>query len=110
MSKGYCSTVVVIKPSGVLNASNAKDFQTQMVSALKSEQVEGLVVDLEQVELVDSATLASMVTALKAAQASSKGFSLRSVPPSIRIVLELTQLDRAFEIVDRSGQAVPQAA
>ena len=110
MSKGHCSTVVVIKPSGVLNASNAKDFQTQMVSTLKSEQVEGLVVDMERVELVDSATLASLITALKAAQATNKRFSLRSVPPSIRIVLELTQLDRAFEIMDASGETVLQAA
>jgi anti-anti-sigma regulatory factor len=44
----------------------------------------------------------ALVSALTLAQQLGKRFSLCSVAPSIRIIFELTQLDRVFEIFDNA--------
>jgi anti-anti-sigma regulatory factor len=41
-----------------------------------------------------------LVSALTTAQQSSKRFALCNVSSSIRIIFELTQLDRVFEMFD----------
>ncbi|HEY9878302.1 MAG TPA: STAS domain-containing protein [Leptolyngbyaceae cyanobacterium] len=92
--------IAVVQPSGSLNASNAGDFQVELTQQIQSKQATGLVVDMSQVESLDSAGLISLVSALKLARQLSKSFCLCSVPPSIRIVFELTQLDRVFEMVE----------
>ncbi|HEY9763223.1 MAG TPA: STAS domain-containing protein [Trichocoleus sp.] len=92
--------MAVVQPSGSLNASNASNFQVELTHRIQSQQATGLVVDMSQVESLDSAGLISLVSALKLARQLSKPFCLCSVPPSIRIVFELTQLDRVFEMVE----------
>lgn len=92
--------MAVVQAQGSLNASNAKDFQVSMVQQIQSELSAGLVVDMSQVDSLDSAGLISLVAALKQARQLQKRFCLCSVPPSIRIIFELTQLDRAFEMID----------
>ncbi|MEO1299495.1 MAG: STAS domain-containing protein [Cyanobacteria bacterium J06636_16] len=93
------SNLTVIQPSGVLNAANATELQVKLSEQIESGRSTGLMVDMSQVESLDSAGLVSLVSALRLARNLSKRFCLCSVPPSIRIVFELTQLDQAFEFV-----------
>lgn len=93
------SNLTVIQPSGVLNAANASELQVKLSEQIESDRSTGLMVDMSQVESLDSAGLVSLVSALRLARNLSKRFCLCSVPPSIRIVFELTQLDQAFEFV-----------
>ncbi|MGP1374580.1 MAG: STAS domain-containing protein [Almyronema sp.] len=92
-------SMVVVQPSGVLNAANAAAFQDQLVKAL-STSATGLIVDMSSVDFLDSAGLAALVVALRTARRNGKQLSLCAVPPSIKIVFELTQLDRAFEVLE----------
>jgi anti-sigma B factor antagonist len=98
------NSMAIVKPQGSLNASNAQDFQVRLLEQIQHHSATGLVVDMSQVESLDSAGLISLVSALKHARQSSKRFCLCSVPPAIRIVFELTQLDRAFELLDEAPQ------
>ncbi|HEY9621635.1 MAG TPA: STAS domain-containing protein [Crinalium sp.] len=91
-----------IQPCGHLNAANATDFQEELIASVSSEQNSALLVDMSQVESLDSAGLMALVSALTLAQQLGKRFSLCSVAPSIRIIFELTQLDRVFEIFDNA--------
>ncbi|MEM9003768.1 MAG: STAS domain-containing protein [Cyanobacteria bacterium P01_F01_bin.86] len=91
--------LTVVQPSGVLNAANASELQVKLSEQIESEKSTGLMVDMSQVESLDSAGLVSLVSALRLARNLSKRFCLSSVPPSVRIVFELTQLDQAFEFV-----------
>ena len=93
------SNLTVVQPSGVLNAANASELQSKLSEQIASDRSTGLMVDMSQVESLDSAGLVSLVSALRLARNLSKRFCLCSVPPSIRIVFELTQLDQAFEFV-----------
>jgi anti-sigma B factor antagonist len=90
----------VIRPQGNLNAANALEFERDLSTALRDDNNTVLLVDLGQVESLDSAGLMALVSALKLAQALQKTFRICSISPAIRIIFELTQLDCVFEILD----------
>jgi anti-sigma B factor antagonist len=96
----FNATMTVVQPSGFLNAANAHALQAQLSESIASPQTQGLMVDMSRVESLDSAGLISLISVLRLARNLSKRFCLYSVPPSIRIVFELTQLDRVFEMVE----------
>jgi anti-sigma B factor antagonist len=83
---------------GHVNAASAPAFQQQLTEMVNSEAT-AILVDMGQVESFDSAGLMVLVSVLSSAQRLDKRFSLCSVPASARIMLELTQLDRVFEIL-----------
>ena len=88
----------VICPQGHVNLTNVFAFQDQLTKAMMSPGSVSLVVDMSQVESLDSAALMSLVSTLTLAQRLNKRFSLCSLSAPARILFELTQLDRAFEI------------
>lgn len=90
----------VIQPHGSLSAANALKFQAQLNAAILSDQNSMLLIDMAQVESIDSAGLMALVSALKIAQRLNKQFILCAVSHSIRMILELTQLDRVIDILD----------
>ncbi|HEY9887247.1 MAG TPA: STAS domain-containing protein [Candidatus Obscuribacterales bacterium] len=94
------TALTVVQPSGALNAANAHSLQNQLTEHIAADHSLGLMVDMSRVESLDSAGLVSLIAGLKMARNLSKRFCLCSVPPSIRIVFELTQLDQVFEFVD----------
>lgn len=100
--------ITVISPQGCLNATNALEFETNITKALAQDGISFVLVDLECVESLDSAGLMALVSALKLSQKLGRGFSLCSVSPCLRIIFEMTQLDRVFEIFE--GKAAFEAA
>jgi anti-sigma B factor antagonist len=98
----------VVQPSGHINATNATKLRQQLAESLSSQQVSSLWIDMSHVESLDSAGLMVLVSTLTLAQRSDKQFKLFGVSPAVRIVFELTQLDRVFEILD--VQSMQEAA
>ncbi|BAZ06758.1 anti-sigma-factor antagonist [Calothrix sp. NIES-3974] len=90
----------VICPQGNINAANALEFERSLITAMQQNNAQGLLVNLEAVESIDSAGLMALVSALKLSQSQGRDFCLCSVSPALRIIFELTQLDRVFEIRD----------
>lgn len=93
--------IAKIIPNNYLDASNAMEFEEQLTLAVKSNPL--ILVDMKQVEFLDSAALMSIVSAFNLAQSLGRRFILCSLAPSIRIIFELTQLDKKFEIFDSSN-------
>lgn len=102
--------MAVVQAQGSLNASNAQDFHLSLVERIRCDKSSGLIVDMSRVESLDSAGLISLVSALKHARQLSKRFCLCSVPPTIRIIFELTQLDRVFEMIEDMSHTTMMAA
>jgi anti-anti-sigma factor len=95
-----CATAMtVVEPVGALNASNAALFQRQLATLLASD-CSSVLVDLSQVETLDSAGLMVLISAQTAAHQHQKRFGICGVSPSIRIIFEVTQLDRAFTLFE----------
>lgn len=92
--------VEVFQVSGHLNAANAAELQTQLTTAVTANRNSTLLVDMAQLDSLDSAGLMVLVSALCLAQRSNCRLSLCAIAPSVRIIFELTQLDRVFEIFD----------
>jgi anti-sigma B factor antagonist len=91
--------ITVIRPLGNLNAATVKEFGCQLSTAISDSGL-AVVVDLAEVKFIDSAGLMALVSGLKKAKKLQRQFSICSVSPGIRMILELSQLDRVFEIVE----------
>ena len=90
----------IIQPLDQINASNATEFQSQLIKVLNSNEYVALLIDMQQVEFIDSAGLMVLVSSLRLAQTQRKRFSLCGVNSSIKMIFELTQLETAFEIFE----------
>jgi len=92
------SKASIIKPNGSLTAMNSSELQSKLTQALKQPQTESLLLDMENIDFLDSAGLMSLVRVLQLAIALGKNFSLCALSPSVKIIFEVTQLEKSFTI------------
>lgn len=92
--------ITVIRPLDYLNAATSGEFGRQLTRAIAAPGVVVVLVDLAEVTFIDSAGLMTLVSGLKQAKKMGRRFSLCSVSPGIKMILELSQLDRVFEIFE----------
>jgi anti-anti-sigma factor len=90
--------ITVISPNGSLNATNSLEFEQELTTALTQNVNTILLIDLEEVESIDSAGLMVLVSGLKLTQKLGHRLVLGKVSPAVRIILEVTQLDQVFEV------------
>lgn len=93
----------VFQVAGHLNAANAPDLQNQLKHKVASSPAQNVLVDMEQVDSLDSSGLMMLVGTLSYAQRLGRQLVLCSISPSVRIILELTQLDKVFPIFDNQA-------
>jgi anti-sigma B factor antagonist len=92
------SKTTIIKPNGSLTAMNSQDFQMELTQSLKQPHTEFLLLDMENIDFLDSTGLMSLVRILQLAIALGKNFSLCALSPSVKIIFEVTQLEKSFTI------------
>ena len=92
--------IATFEPQGYVNAANAGEFLDKLTTIVQSEEIAILLVDLKEVEFIDSAGLMALVNGFHLAQSFGRRLSLCSVAPSVRMIFELTQLDKVFEIFE----------
>jgi anti-anti-sigma factor len=92
----------IIRFEGALNADNAVELQRLLSAAVLSNHHSSLLLDMQQVDQIDSAGLMVLVGGFRLAQRTNKRFCLCSVSRSVQIILELTQLDKVLEIFETS--------
>jgi anti-sigma B factor antagonist len=96
----------VVQLQGNIGAENAAALRQQLAETVSAQEYSSLMVDMSQVGAMDSAGLMALVATLTLAQGLNKPFGLFGISPSVRIIFELTQLDRVFEISEK--QPVPE--
>ena len=89
--------VHVIEPEGILDGTQTNAFRDQVEQALKAG-AKVLLIDLKQVTFVDSSGLGVLVACLKNARAASCKMYICSINDQIRMLFELTSMDRVFEV------------
>ena len=90
---------IVLKPQPQLDAQGGYDLK-QQVSALVAEQYPLWIVDLAEVDFIDSSGLGALVSTLKLARRQGCRLVLCHPSATVRLIFEITQLDRVFEIFD----------
>ena len=91
--------VHVIEPSGILDGTQTIAFRQQVDTAL-SKGFKALLVDLKDITFVDSSGLGVLVGCLKKARAAGCDMYVCSINDQIRMLFELTSMDRVFKIFD----------
>lgn len=94
----------VVKPQKSITAANAYLFEKKLTTALRKNSHSRLLVDLKKVEHIDSAGLMVLISSCKLAKSLQTRFSLCSVSPSLKIIIELTQLDNVLEIFESKAK------
>jgi anti-sigma B factor antagonist len=87
--------VTVLAPSGRLDVAGAPSLKEAIGEAVKNGPPR-VVIDLEGVSFVDSTGLGSVIAALKLVRSSKGDLRLAAPNQQVRVVLELTTLDRVF--------------
>lgn len=90
-------SVKVVQPVGILDGTQANQLHQQIDEAMKTGAATVLV-DLGEVNFMDSSGLGALVTALKTVRARGGQLCVCSINEQIRILFELTSMDRVFEI------------
>jgi anti-sigma B factor antagonist len=68
------------------------------LKAAVGEGASRVVIDLENVEFIDSSGLGALISALKALRSKDGVLSLSGVSEPVANILEITRLDRVFDI------------
>lgn len=87
--------VTVIAPTGRLDVAGAPALKEAVAEVVKDGQ-QHVVIDMEGVSFVDSTGLGSVIAALKQVRGSQGELRLAAPNQQVRVVLELTTLDRVF--------------
>ncbi len=99
------SQVVLFKPVERIDLQSGIALNEKM-SQIASDVNQLWVIDLAEVNFMDSSGLVPLVNGLKTARQNGCRLVLCNVKTPVRLVLELTQLDSVFEIFDSYEQAV----
>lgn len=102
--KGRPSVVRPVGPVDVDTAASLRDTLRQ----LAEEGAESVIVDLGEVEFIDSSGLSALVSGLKALRSKGGMLSLSRPHPQALTALRLTMLDRVFPIFPTIEEAVKQ--
>lgn len=101
--------LVVCRICGELDSSNSRELLDSLdreVSAGNSR----VVFSLAELDYIDSSGLGALVKCLKQSRASGGDVKLCGLKPEVKKVLELTRLDRIFDIFPTEDDAVENLA
>ncbi|MGH2412182.1 MAG: STAS domain-containing protein [Microcystaceae cyanobacterium] len=91
------SSIKVIQPSGILDGTQASQFR-QEISDLVQKNAKIIVIDFKDVTFMDSSGLGALVLSLKIVRAAGAKLVLCSINDQIKMLFELTSMDRVFDI------------
>lgn len=89
--------VKVFEPTGKLDATKSQEFREKIAEILESG-AKTVLVDFKEVTFMDSSGLGALVLAFKALRASDIRLVLCSINEQVRLLFELTGMDKVFEI------------
>lgn len=98
------SGVVVICPQGRLNMSVAPVMREELHRLVDSGNSR-IVVDLSNVETIDSSGLGALISGLKAARQAGGDLRIAEAGDQVAAVLELTNLDRILQSYESAERA-----
>ena len=93
----------VIEPKGILDGTKAVDFRNKIDQSIKNG-VQIILVDFTDVTFMDSSGLGALVLALKTVRSSGVKLVLCSINEQVKMLFELTSMDRVFEIFPNREQ------
>lgn len=97
----------VLKPRHRFDIQEAAILKQQLAEIVQ-ERHPLLVIDMTDVEFIDSSGLGVLVIGMKTARDSGCRLVICNLQATVRLLFEITQLDKVFEIFD-SLEAIPSS-
>ena len=101
-------SVAILAPTGRLDITTAWQFRLKLQECISSVTPH-LVINLSQVNFIDSSGLTSLVAGMRDADKEKGSFRLCNVHPEAKLVFEVTMMDSVFEIYDTEEEAIGAA-
>ncbi len=95
----------VISVSGDIDLYTSPDLRKEIAKLAKKKK-NPLVVNLEQVDYMDSSGVATLVEGLQLTGRYEGSFRVASLNDGVREVFELARLDKVFDVYDNLDQAL----
>ena len=90
--------IKIFQPSGILDASESQEFRQEITEIIADSGAKIVLVDFQNVTFMDSSGLGALVLAFKALRAADIKLVICSINEQVRILFELTGMDKVFEI------------
>src|SRR4051794_41480635 len=97
--------VLVMQLPTRLNLSEARGFLPEVMAVLKNDRPH-IVFDFSEVQQIDSAGVEMLLKCLERVMSLDGDLKLAALTPQASVVLELTRVDRLFEIFNTVDEAV----
>ncbi|WP_204136878.1 STAS domain-containing protein [Halomicronema sp. CCY15110] len=97
--------VIVITPTGRLDITTAWQFRLNLQDCI-SRLSPHIVINLSQVNFIDSSGLTSLVAGMRDADKVQGSFRICNVHPEAKLVFEVTMMDSVFELYETEAEAL----
>lgn len=97
--------VIILAPTGRLDITTAWQFRLKLQESI-SEETPHILVNLSEVNFIDSSGLTSLVAGMRDADKIDGSFRICNVHPEAKLVFEVTMMDSVFEIFDTEEEAL----
>ncbi len=87
----------VVEPAGILDGTKAAEFRQEIATCVQNG-AQTILIDFKEVTFMDSSGLGALVLALKTVRAAGTKLFVCSINDQIKMLFELTSMDRVFEI------------
>lgn len=88
--------VKIVQPSGILDGTKGSQFRQEISNIVEKGDI--VLVDFQDATFMDSSGLGALVLALKTVRAAGAKLVVCSINEQIRMLFELTSMDRVFHI------------
>jgi anti-sigma B factor antagonist len=102
----HSDRLTILDISGDIDLANSPAMRKVLLGEIKDKHTPKVLLNLKNVRYIDSSGIASLVEGLKAARDNGARLILYSLSPSVREVLELSRLQKIFEIYDTEELAL----
>jgi anti-sigma B factor antagonist len=96
----------IVDVVGDITLYNSPEVRKVLLGLLREKRVARVIVNMKSVKYIDSAGVASLVEGLKVSRDLKSRFALYGLSPAAREVLELTRLNKVFEIHESEEEAL----
>jgi len=97
--------IVVLVPNTDIDMSRSPELRTVLRQEMGGD-THKIVIDLDEVEYMDSSGLATLVEAMRNAGGTSLKLVICNMNPKVSAIFEIARLDSFFSIVDSRDEAI----
>lgn len=107
MNHTLANDVLIITPDVTnLDAKYASEFKEKVIQLITENEATHVVLDLNQVQFIDSSGLGSFLSILRLLHAQGGELKLARIHRPIRTMFELVAMNKIFDIYDQTEDAI----